>query len=98
MVKWGIISTKGCRMRSFAVAVVLCLALFSMVHAQTYPGYGTGSNSRNHFVNPYQTNQGVSVPGHFQTNPNRTDLDNFGTRGNYNPYTGQTGTRWPRYR
>ncbi|WFU37324.1 hypothetical protein QA640_22800 [Bradyrhizobium sp. CB82] len=31
------------------------------------------------------------------TNPNGTQRDNYGARGNYNPYTGTTGTRTPRY-
>ena len=28
-------------------------------------------------------------------NPNSTQMDNFSTRGNYNPYTGAYGTRTP---
>jgi len=67
------------------------------------PGYGTGglngtgSNPSNHYVSPYTTQNGTYVPGHYQTNPNSTQRDNYGTRGNVNPYTGTTGTRDPRY-
>ena len=60
-------------------------------------GYGTGSNPNSHYVQPYTTQSGTSVQGHYQTNPNNTQLDNYGTRGNYNPNTGQFGTRSPRY-
>ncbi len=49
----------------------------------------------------------VSVKGYFKpstrsyvmpsyrSSPNKTKLDNYSTRGNYNPYTGKTGTRNP---
>jgi hypothetical protein len=37
------------------------------------------------------------VPPHQQTNPNTTQTDNYGTRGNVNPHTGAVGTRNPRY-
>ncbi len=59
--------------------------------------YGTGSNPNSHYVSPYTTQSGTHVGGHYQTNPNNTQLDNYGTRGNYNPNTGAFGTRSPRY-
>jgi hypothetical protein len=80
-------------MRRMILAVLFCLAFASIAGAQ---GYGYGSNPNNHFVNPYMTDRGTFVPGHYQTNPNRTDLDNYGTRGNYNLYTGAVGNRSPR--
>jgi hypothetical protein len=39
------------------------------------------------------TSSGESVSGHYQTNPNSTTLDNYGTSGNVNPYTGAIGHR-----
>lgn len=60
-------------------------------------GYGTGSNPNSHNVSPYTRSDGTYVPPHHQTNPNNTQMDNYGTRGNQNPYTGQYGTRSPRY-
>jgi len=59
--------------------------------------YGTGSNSNSHSVSPYIRSDGGYVQGHQSTNPNNTQLDNYGTRGNYNPYSGNVGTRNPRY-
>jgi hypothetical protein len=59
--------------------------------------YGTGSNPNSHYVQPHYNSNGTFTQGHYQTNPNSTQLDNYGTRGNYNPYTGQYGTRRPRY-
>lgn len=38
---------------------------------------------------------GTYVQPHYQTNPNSPQYDNFNTRGNYNPYTGRTGTSTP---
>jgi hypothetical protein len=58
---------------------------------------GTGSNRNSHYVSPHTTSNGTYVPGHHATNPNNTQLDNFGTRGNVNPYTGSVGTRGARY-
>ena len=55
--------------------------------------FGTGSNPSSHYVAPSVSQQGTYRPGHYQTNPNSTTLDNYGTRGNVNPYTGQTGRR-----
>lgn len=57
--------------------------------------YGTGSNPNSHPVQGYTTNSGTYVPPHQQTNPNSTQTDNYGTRGNVNPYTGAVGTRTP---
>jgi len=59
--------------------------------------YGTGSNPNSHYVQPHINSNGTSTGGHHRTNPNNTQLDNFGTRGNTNPYTGSTGNRWGRY-
>jgi hypothetical protein len=53
---------------------------------------GSGSNSSSHYVSPCSNTQ-----SHYQTNPNNTQFDNYGTRGNINPYTGAVGTRSPRY-
>jgi hypothetical protein len=54
---------------------------------------GTGWNPNDHYVQPHLTRNGNYVQGHYQTNPNTTQRDNYGTRGNVNPYTGAVGTR-----
>lgn len=90
-------------MRKLAIAIAALLATSSLAAAQygyrtpSYGGYGTGSNSGSHYVQPHITNQGTYVQPHYQTNPNTTQMDNYSTRGNINPYTGQMGTRSPRY-
>jgi len=49
----------------------------------------------NHRVRGYVTRGGVYVQPHRATNPDRSRLNNYSTRGNYNPYTGKIGTRYP---
>ena len=58
---------------------------------------GSGSNSNSHTVSPYTNSHGTNVQGSHATNPNNTQMDNYSTRGNINPYTGAVGTRAPRY-
>ena len=58
---------------------------------------GAESNPNSHPVLDYTTQSGTYVPPHQQTNPNSTQTDNYGARGNVNPYTGAVGTRNPRY-
>ena len=62
----------------------------------SHGGYGTGSNSSSHSVHGYSKRDGTYVQPHHQTNPNSTTRDNYGTRGNVNPYTGKVGTRSPK--
>jgi hypothetical protein len=59
--------------------------------------YGTGSNTNSHSPSGYTTNRGTYVQPYQATNPNNTQFDNYSTRGNVNPYTGQYGTRTPRH-
>jgi hypothetical protein len=59
-----------------AVALI-CLA--GAAFAQTY-------------VAPHVRSDGTFVQGHVRSSPNSTSSDNYSTRGNVNPYTGQAGT------
>lgn len=80
-------------MKQLFLAAALTLAA-TAAQAQLY---GTGSNPNSHGVSGYTTSSGTYVAPHVQTNPNSTQMDNYGTRGNVNPYTGAVGTRTPRY-
>ena len=66
----------------FAVLAVIGTTT-SIASAQDY---GTGSHT-----NGYMRQDGTYVPLHYQTNPNNSTSDNYGARGNYNPYTGRIG-------
>lgn len=47
------------------------------------------------WVNGYTRSDGTYVNGYYRTRPNYTKLDNYSTKGNYNPYTGKAGTIKP---
>ncbi|MGV7034840.1 hypothetical protein [Methylobacterium symbioticum] len=79
-----------------ALSIALLLGSVAGASAQ-YGGYGYGSNSSSHYNSGYTNSHGTYVQPHYSTNPNNTQYDNYGTRGNYNPYSGQTGTRNPRW-
>jgi hypothetical protein len=92
-------------MIKLAIAVALVIGSAATAWAQLYGspsglyggGYGNGSNPNSHTISPYTTQSGTYVGSHHSTNPNNTQLDNYSTRGNVNPYTGQIGTRSPRW-
>jgi hypothetical protein len=65
------------------------------MEAEAKGGSGTGSNSKSYSVKPFVRKDGSYIKTHRNTVPNKTDRDNFSTKGNYNPYTGTTGTRSP---
>lgn len=60
-------------------------------------GFGTGSNPAGVYHQGYTTQNGTYVQPHYQSAPNSTQYDNWSTRGNVNPYTGQVGTRTPHW-
>lgn len=60
--------------------------------------YGTGSNSGSHYVQPHYNSNGGYTGGHYQTNPNSTRSDNYGSYGNYNPHNGGYGNGYGRSR
>lgn len=66
--------------------ITLCLTLSILTFAATaHAGYVRGH---------YRSN-GTYVQGYHRSNANGTKLDNYSTKGNYNPYTGARGTRNP---
>ena len=69
----------------------------SVYGGSSYGTYGTGSNPSSTHVQPHTNSFGSVTQDHYRTTPNNTQMDNYGTRGNVNPYTGTTGTRTPRY-
>jgi hypothetical protein len=70
-------------MRILAIAAVLALA-----------GTATSAEAQVH-VRGYTTRDGTYVAPHYRSSPDGTTLNNWSTRGNVNPYTGQVGTRNP---
>ena len=58
---------------------MLALGLFPSVSARTVN------------VKGYTKKSGIYVMPSYKTSPNRTKLDNYSTKGNYNPYSGKIG-------
>jgi hypothetical protein len=77
-------------------AVTAALLVIGAAAAEARGGgrsFGGGSHSiRGHF-----RSSGTYVMPSGARNPNRTQYDNYGTRGNYNPYSGRVGTKTPKY-
>ena len=53
------------------------------------------ANAGGHYVSGYTRSNGTYVAPHYQSNPDAYQSNNYSTRGNVNPYTGQMGTRIP---
>lgn len=51
--------------------------------------------SADQWVNGYTRQNGTYVAPYLRSNPNSTRLDNYSTRGNSNPYTGERGYASP---
>jgi hypothetical protein len=84
-------------MRAALGATVSAALFFASIGVASAQSYGYGSNPYSHPTRGYTNQNGTYVQPHYQTNPNSTQYDNYGTRGNYNPYTGRTGTRTPKW-
>lgn len=63
----------------FLLLVACFVGSFVNADAQTY-------------VNGYYRKDGTYVSGHYRSERNSTNHDNYSTVGNYNPYTGSTGS------
>jgi hypothetical protein len=77
-------------MKRVVLAAALVLSLF--VSAAITPSEALACDA---YVNGYYRADGTYVQGHYRTCPNSSTYDNYSTSGNYNPYTGQPGTRSP---
>ncbi len=47
--------------------------------------------SADQYVKGYTRSNGTYVEGYHRTSPNSTTSDNYSTKGNVNPYTGEKG-------
>lgn len=56
---------------------------------------GSGADARSVKVRAHVTKQGEVVQVHERTEPDRSKLNNWSTKGNTNPTTGKAGTKQP---
>ena len=54
---------------------------------------GVNSAKADTYVNGYYRKNGTYVSSHYRSDANGTTSDNWSTRGNTNPYTGEAGTK-----
>jgi hypothetical protein len=87
-------------MRILVIGVAFALVSTAAVaRGGGHGGYHFGSShsfshaTGEHYVSGYFRSNGTHVSGHYQTNPNATRNDNYSTRGNVNPHTGEPGTK-----
>jgi hypothetical protein len=73
------IPTKGDEMKKYLLLLLLV----------------TGIASADTYVRGYTRNDGTYVQPHYQSAPNGNQYDNYSSKGNVNPYTGQQGTVQP---
>jgi len=85
----------------FIVAMAAAVALSGNVYARgsSFGGhssykssYSSGSRS-DHTISGYTRSNGTYVQPSHATNPDATRNNNYSTKGNVNPYTGQYGTK-----
>jgi len=62
------------------IAFITMLVLPNIVFADVY-------------VQGYTKSDGTYVQGHYRSSPNGTTSDNYSTKGNINPYTGEYGSK-----
>jgi hypothetical protein len=79
----------------FCFVGVSAVLLTVPLEAVAKDGGVRGSSGGSHRVRSYTKKDGTYVPGHRQTNPDGTKINNWSTKGNVNPYTGKPGTKNP---
>jgi hypothetical protein len=82
----------GLSMRRLVAVLVLAVGLLAPIVVA--PSEALACDS---YVSGYYPNNGTYVQGHYRSCANSTTSDNWTTRGNTNPYTGEAGTRSPYY-
>ena len=73
-------------MRKLIATLLFCLFVFVISLGST------GTVDAASRVKGYYKKNGTYVQPHLRSSPNRSKLDNWSTKGNYNPYTGKKGT------
>lgn len=48
------------------------------------------------YVKGYTKKDGTYVAPHYRSSPNKTQSDNYSSKGNYNPHTGKKGKNNPK--
>lgn len=76
-------------MRLFTIGVFTILAVFLMLAVSSTPAAAA------YRVRGYTKSNGTYVQPYYRSSPNSFKIDNYSSRGNYNPYSGKIGTIKP---
>lgn len=81
-----------------AISVVIVCSFLAVPSARARSssssyGPGTGGKAASTSVRAHVTKQGVYVPQHQRTTPDKTINNNWSTKPNTNPYTGKEGSK-----
>jgi hypothetical protein len=71
------------------------LKMFAMMALALGVGAALAPAGAQQYVNGYYKSNGTYVQGYYRSTPDGDPSNNYSTRGNINPYTGQVGTRDP---
>ena len=80
-------------MKNLFLTFIAIMAIAINASAKSWePVITNVSSSSVVYQNGYTRSNGTYVQGHYKTRSNNTNLDNFSTIGNYNPFTGSIGS------
>ncbi len=68
----------------------------ALIATSAFARGGGGGHGGSHSISGYFRSSGTYVRPSGATNPNRTQFDNYSTKGNVNPYSGAVGTKTPK--
>lgn len=71
---------------------VLSILLFGILSVFANPSFAQRKSSSDVYVKSYVKSNGTVVEGHMRSAPDKSAGNNFSTKGNVNPYTGEAGT------
>ncbi|QGX93152.1 hypothetical protein EFZ10_10255 [Tatumella sp. TA1] len=82
-------------MKKIAIAAIsLILSTSAIAGGRYYHLSGTGSSYSHSRASGYMRSNGIHVNSYERTTRDSTQLNNYSTKGNYNPSTGKIGTRY----
>lgn len=81
-------------MKKIFTTLAMLIVIACSAAAQNF-GYDNSysSNTTTTYQNGYFRSNGTYVQGHYKTRSNSTNLDNYSTSRNANPFTGERGSR-----
>lgn len=77
------------------LALLACSSAFARSHSSSSASSYRAPKSSTTHVDSYTTKRGSYVASHYRTAADHTKINNWSSKPNMNPYTGQAGTKDP---